>query len=50
MNIKQLKKEKPVVKKSNESNLFYKNTAFINIIILKMLIVFHLSSFSLVLL
>ena len=49
MNIKQLKKEKPVVKKSNESNLFYKNTAFINIIS-KMLIVFHLSSFSLVLL
>ena len=34
MNIKQLQKEKPVLKKYNKSNLLYKNTAFMNIVIL----------------
>ena len=34
MNIKQLQKEKPVLKKYNKSNLLSKNTAFMNIVIL----------------
>ena len=37
MNIKQLQKEKPVLKKYNKSNLLYKNTAFMNIVILNSL-------------